>query len=409
MITRVIGSSKRLNGRAWLAPLGLALAVGLAAPTARAVEYSYDFQEKIAPATEALHAKAWASAIAKSKEALAVAKGNAEKSLALKIIMQSGLQGGDMAAAESGAEQLQQIDLSPADKLQVQQALQYVYLTQRHYDRALPITKQIIAATGGQTHDFEMLFAEYQALRDCPNGLQALEKSAKGRKLKQDEAQWQWRCYYDAKDTKRASDALEAYNANFQNKDMYAQLVLMYRNGNPPLDDLATLNLYRLGAQHEFVNTKDLVLDYAQRALDSGASNEADRVLSKAVERKTLVVDDKSKKLVAEAKRDAADDKKNLEQNDRESKAGKNGDKDFQVATAYFSAGDYPSAIDAAKRALSADHVARVKRVDQANMLLGMALARQKKYDEAEKAFLAAKADPRMAKAATLWLAWLRS
>jgi hypothetical protein len=42
-------------------------------------------------------------------------------------------------------------------------------------------------------------------------------------------------------------------------------------------------------------------------------------------------------------------------------------------------------------------------------MTLGIALAKLKKYDEAEKAFNAAKADPRQAKVAPMWVAWLRS
>ena len=75
----------------------------------------------------------------------------------------------------------------------------------------------------------------------------------------------------------------------------------------------------------------------------------------------------------------------------------------------HFGFADYANAAEALKRALLPDHVARVKRVDQANMTLGIALARLKKFDDAEKAFNAAKADPRQAKPAALWLAWLRS
>lgn len=400
---RISGAARR-----WLLIGCVAAGLGMG-PLAHAVEYSREFQEKIAPATEAFKSKAWSSALAKAKDALTVAKGNTEKQLALKIIMQSAMQSGDLATAENAAEQLMSMDMPQADKLAVLQTLQYVYFTQKRYDRALPITKQIIAATGGSPKDYEMLFASYQALRDCPNGLQTLEKMTKGRQLKQDEAKWQIRCYYDAKDTPHMMAALEAYNLRFQDKEMFLQLLTQYRLANPPLDDLATLDMERLGTPRDFLTTKETALDYAQRALDSGAAAEADRILTKAVERKWLVVDPKAQKLVNEAKHDATEDKKNLEQNERESSAGKNGDKDFQVGTVEYALGDFAKAAEAFRRALQPEHVARVKRVDQANMMLGMSLARLKKYEEAEKAFLAAKADPRMSKVATVWLAWLRS
>ena len=64
----------------------------------------------------------------------------------------------------------------------------------------------------------------------------------------------------------------------------------------------------------------------------------------------------------------------------------------------------YDKAVEALSRGLSADRVARVKRPDDANMVLGMAYTQLKKTAEAAKAFNAAKADPRMAVAAKLWL-----
>ena len=49
-----------------------------------------------------------------------------------------------------------------------------------------------------------------------------------------------------------------------------------------------------------------------------------------------------------------------------------------------------------------------VKRVDDANMVLGISLARLKRYEEAEAAFNAAKADARMQKAAEIWIALMK-
>ena len=50
------------------------------------------------------------------------------------------------------------------------------------------------------------------------------------------------------------------------------------------------------------------------------------------------------------------------------------------------------------------ERAARIKRPDDANMVLGIALLKLKKNADATKAFTAAKADPRMAGVAKIWL-----
>jgi hypothetical protein len=386
----------------------LIVASGLSAPAARA-EMSREFQTDIAPATQAFNSKEYKNALSQAKKALGVAKSREEKTLAYKIILGAATQTQSWADVESAGEAMLAMELPASEKNHVLEQLQYAYLAQRRYDKALPVTKQLIAATGGNQRDYEILWSEYEYAKDCPNGLQALEKASKGRPLKEPEAKWQYLCYYNAKDMAKALPLLEQYNLRFRDPKMFVALLTQYMKANPPMDDLAALNLQRLGAQHDFLTDPDQIIAYAQRALDAGSAGEAETILDKAVQKKWLVPDDKAKKLIAEVKRVAADDKKGLEQAERESKAGKNGDKDFSVGVTHFGFADYANAAEALKRALLPDHVARVKRVDQANMTLGIALARLKKFDDAEKAFNAAKADPRQAKPAALWLAWLRS
>ena len=64
----------------------------------------------------------------------------------------------------------------------------------------------------------------------------------------------------------------------------------------------------------------------------------------------------------------------------------------------------FDKAAEAIQRGLGPERVARVKRPDDANMILGIVFKKLKKNAEAEKAFNVAKADPRMAPAAKLWL-----
>jgi Tfp pilus assembly protein PilF len=88
---------------------------------------------------------------------------------------------------------------------------------------------------------------------------------------------------------------------------------------------------------------------------------------------------------------------------DAEAHAGKNGDTDVRLGLRYFSMKQYDKAADSLARALSADRVARVKRPDDANMVLGISYLKINKKADADKAFNAAKSDTRMAPAAKMW------
>ena len=56
------------------------------------------------------------------------------------------------------------------------------------------------------------------------------------------------------------------------------------------------------------------------------------------------------------------------------------------------------------ERGLTAERVGKVKRVDDAQMMLGIAYKKLGKTEAASKAFTTANGDPRMTKAATVWL-----
>ena len=74
------------------------------------------------------------------------------------------------------------------------------------------------------------------------------------------------------------------------------------------------------------------------------------------------------------------------------------------ASTAGYWNGDYDKAIEAIERGLTDERIAKVKRLDDAYMTLGIAYLHVGKKDKAIEAFTKAKAFPRMANAANLWL-----
>jgi len=119
---------------------------------------------------------------------------------------------------------------------------------------------------------------------------------------------------------------------------------------------------------------------------------------------KFIAATDRNSKLLAQSKTLTAEDKKLLPSLDKEARAGKNGQADVKVGLAYLGFGEYDKAIEAIERGLTDERVAKVKRLDDAYMTLGIAYLHVGKKDKAIEAFTKAKAFPRMANAANLWL-----
>jgi tetratricopeptide (TPR) repeat protein len=99
------------------------------------------------------------------------------------------------------------------------------------------------------------------------------------------------------------------------------------------------------------------------------------------------------------AKRKADEDRKALASAGKSLSAAKDGNAAYKIGQLYFSAGKYPEAADAMRKALS---LPGLQDPDAAYMEMGIALARSGKKAEAIKAFDAVK-DPEFAEVARLW------
>lgn len=389
--------------------LGLCVAAGgaltLPAPAAaQGKEVSKEVFDKLGPAQEALKKRDYGSALRLAKEAQNVAKSPYEREVSLRIQVNAAYGARDWQSAAAATEQLiEQGGLGGAEKNNLRRTLGQLYEQTRQYDKAIANTQEAMKS-GATAKDYELLYRVYAVRGDCANSLQMLDKSLGGKP--QDEKQLKWRnsCAYKAKDPKRVT-VVEELVRRFPKKDYFTDLTGLYRDQK--VDDLAMLNVYRWGFDKDLLERDVDYVAYADQALNAGGENEALRALERGVAKKVISTADQNNRtvrLLNSTKTMAADEKAKIEQLDKEARAGRNGEADASVAIAYYGMGDYAKAVEAAQRALQPDRAARLKRPDAVNMLLGVALEKTKKAAEADKAFNAAKADPRMAKAATLWL-----
>jgi hypothetical protein len=389
--------------------LGAALAtsgiVAWSVPVRAAEQVSKEFFEKFKPAQDAMQKRDYSTALRAAKDSVSAAKNSTEKGYAYKVQLAAAFGVQNWPDAAAAADALIAMDgVSAAEKNNYRRTLASIYAQQRQPDKAISYAQE--AMKGGATQrDYELLFSMYQLKGDCPNSLANLDKALGGKPANETQLKTKNLCYFKANDSAKRTPVVEDLVRRFPKKQYFTDLLGLY--GDLKLDDRAMLNIYRWGFDRDLLEREADYVAYANAALSSGSSAEANRALEKGVKSGAVNVKDatsRTARLVESTKKISTDDKAKIPQLDKEARAGKNGETDVAVAAAYYGTGEYAKAVEALQRAMQPERVNRVKRPDDANMLLGIALTKTGKKADAEKAFTAAKADPRMAKAASLWL-----
>ena len=128
-------------------------------------------------------------------------------------------------------------------------------------------------------------------------------------------------------------------------------------------------------------------------------------VLEAGVAAGALKPSDTLKSLTDLAKPAAAEDRKATPALDKEARAKQNGEMDVKLGLAYIGQKQFDKAVEAISRGLQPGRVAKVKRVDESQLLLGYSYYKLGRLDEARAAFTEAAKDPRAAELVKLWLA----
>ncbi len=384
--------------------LGLVVALGGSAARAEGQQTSAEFFEKFNPGQQAYQKKDFATALKAGKDARAVAKSAFEKKTALTLIYVASAQLRNYPEAIEAAEALVSTDgVSSNEKLSYHKGLAQMYGATNHFDKAILAYKQYLAGAAGTPQDYSALAQYYFGAKDCPNSLASIDKAlGGGRTADEDQLKIQMRCYFQAHSEDKLLAASEDALKRFPKKDYYTQVLRVYQDRKT--DDLAMAELLRYGFVKGYLEDEADYVKLADRGLDVGTTAEAQKVLETGIQKKQVKSADKVDRLLKQAKDRAAEDAKTVGQMDAEARAGKNGETDVRLGYRYYSMGQFDKAAEALSRGLGPERVARVKRPDDASMILGITYLKLNKKADAEKAFKFALADPRMTPAAKMWL-----
>ena len=129
-------------------------------------------------------------------------------------------------------------------------------------------------------------------------------------------------------------------------------------------------------------------------------------LLDKGMEEGKIEASIRNLRLLSQAWLQAQENKRSIPPLQQAAKLSKDGDLDMRLAQAYINLYMYKEAVDSLRTALKKGGL---KRKDQANIMLGLALFETHKFDASLAAFREASKDKRSQKAAETWLGYVNS
>lgn len=191
--------------------------------------------------------------------------------------------------------------------------------------------------------------------------------------------------YNETKNDAKRLETLHRLMVVTPKASVFSQLASVYEVKSKK-DPVVMINVYRLGASRGLLSSQHYA-KYAEVALDLASPGEAVAMIEKGIAGGAIKKDDRNNRLLADSKSQVERLKAGLAQLERETLATKNGEAEAKLAIAYFTLKNYAKAVEAGKRGIDEG---KLRRADDLNMLLGIALMESKKPAEAKKAFGAA-------------------
>jgi tetratricopeptide (TPR) repeat protein len=287
------------------------------------------------------------------------------------------------------------------EKVERTKTLAQLYFRAGNYGKAIQYANQYLKAAPG-SQDMQLLIAQsYYQQKDYKSALAAAERMTKsGQRPSEDVLQLMLRSSYEINDQAGTTKALEMLIKYYPSQDTWQRLLDGYIAQTKHDDEL--LSLYRLAEDVGALTKARQYTDMSQGLVVAGFAIEGQRVIEKGLAAGVFQGEEqgRAQRTLEAAKRRADAERAQLPRAAAQLAAATTGAQMYAVGKLYFSAGDYANAAAAIAKALAKGGL---QDTDGAELLCGIALSRQGKSAEAEKAFATIK-DPKMAQVANLWV-----
>ncbi len=384
-----------------LLPVAVAVAAEKEKPAAKQ-KLSPAVQKPLVAAQNAMNAKNWDEALVQIQAAQAVEpKTPYDAFMVDELGWYIYLQKKDyLKSAEILERSLASGLVADADKSQRLRALTQMNLQNKQYDKAITHGTQYLTLNPNDA-EIALSIAQARYLSDDYKGAKTASEALVASSPKPAEAALllALRSNYELKDEPGIMRSLEGLVRHYPAPKYWEDLLnaQLYRTK----DDRGLRSLYRLMNDTDTLDKGEEFAEMGSTLVTGGFPNEAKQVLERGLSGNLLQGDSKARAQadLERARTGATADAKDVGTAAAQLAAAKTGTQMVAIGKLYFSAGDYANAVDAIQKGLAKGGVSDA---DDANMLAGIANARQGKSTEARAAFDAVKA-PALADIARLW------
>jgi tetratricopeptide (TPR) repeat protein len=304
---------------------------------------------------------------------------------------------------------LAQPDLPEALLLSTLKTKAQLHFTQEDYESALRVIRQLLAAIPEPSAD--VLMIEGQALFQLTRYDEALVPIKTAINMYRDQGQVpkeNWLLllrviYFEQKDYTSMIEVVKELIAYYP-KDTYIRtLAGVYSELGDTMKQLAlTEVLYESG----YLSRAGDMINLANLYLLHGLPYKAATVLDKEMKENIVDSNERNLRLLSQAWYQAREDEKAIPPLERAASMTNDGELYIRLGQAHINLENWGDAASAIQKGIRAGGL---KRNDQANIMLGMALFNQKRLEQARRAFQAAARDNRSRRAATQWIAYVDS
>ena len=286
-----------------------------------------------------------------------------------------------------------------------------IYTNLRNYPKAIELGNRALK----MSRDPEVMVAVAQAYYQSGNNKEAVrvmnEVLESSSKPKENQLLLIQAACSKVNDNACVSRVFEKLVVYYPKPEYWQNLMVALRKTDT--NDLQELNVMRLATHVNVMKNPDEYKEMAQLALEQKLAGEAQSVLAQGFAKKVFTEQrqiDVNTRLLNLAKKEAAADKAALARNEAAALAAPTGDLLVQVGAQYLGFGDAAKAVELISKGIAkggigkSDPSTEAQKVDEANILLGIAHLRNNNKNEAARAFRNVKRDPTMARIAKLWV-----
>jgi tetratricopeptide (TPR) repeat protein len=395
--------------------MGVASAALLSAATAQAAEPANKVTTKavaepLKKAQEAMKNKQWDAALTEIKKAQASDKKTPfeayqiDEFLGYVLIQQKKFQ-----EAAPVFERMLNSGFVPAEQVDDRtKTVAQLYFQVKDYKKSAEWAKKWLDKHPGDEAMTVLLGQSYYVMNDYKNAASTMStvvnNSEKGGRTPQENwLQIVLSSQFKLDNKDGIADALKKLVRYYPKSEYWENLLDIYRRKDT--SDRVSLGYYRLMNDTGTLKQADDYVEMAQLAIDAGVPGEAQAIVEKGVESGTLKSPDKTTqgrydRLLASAKKSAADDKAQLAQLAKEADKASSGQAYVALGQAYLSYNMLDEAIDALKKGIAKGGATDA---DEAQISLGIAYLKKGQKDQARQAFKAVKAESKWHDLADLW------